>query len=174
MFKQGEHIALRAIEPSDLDYLFDAENDEAIWEVSNTVAPYSRYVLKHYLDNAHRDIYEVKQLRLAVLLKGMGTVIGFVDLFDFEPKHRRAGLGIVIFDTAQRGKGHAAEAIKLMAAYAREHLNMHQLYANIVGDNTLSTRLFERCGFVRAGEKKDWIFSNGGFKNELLYQLVLG
>ena len=46
---KGEHIYLRALEPSDLDFLYDIENDEKIWEISNTQTPYSKYLLKQYL-----------------------------------------------------------------------------------------------------------------------------
>ncbi|MAL59439.1 MAG: GNAT family N-acetyltransferase [Flavobacteriaceae bacterium] len=172
MTLQGEHMYLRALEPSDLDFLYQLENDESIWEVSNTTTPYSKFILKQYLENAHRDIYEVKQLRLAICLKSTETVIGFIDLFDFEPKHKRVGLGIVIASEEKRGKGYASEAVQRTCAYAFTHLNVHQLYANITSDNKKSIHLFEKLGFKKSGEKKDWIFSEGRFKNELLYQLI--
>ena len=160
MTLQGEHMYLRALEPSDLDFLYQLENDESIWEVSNTTTPYSKFVLKQYLENAHRDIYEVKQLRLAICLKSN------------EPKHKRVGLGIVIASKEERGKGYAAEAIQLTCKYAFAHLDVHQLYANITSDNKKSIHLFGKLGFQKSGVKKDWIFSEGTFKNELLYQLI--
>lgn len=172
MTLQGEHINLRALEPSDLEFLYQLENDESIWEVSNTTTPYSKFVLKQYLENAHRDIYEVKQLRLAICLKSKEAVIGFIDLFDFDPKHKRVGLGIVIASQENRGKGFAAEAIQLTCKYAFTHLDVHQIFANITSDNNKSIHLFEKVGFQKSGEKKDWIFSEGRFKNELLYQLI--
>ena len=46
---KGNKIHLRALELEDLDYLYALENDESIWEVSNTTTPYSRFVLKQYL-----------------------------------------------------------------------------------------------------------------------------
>ncbi|HAV55970.1 MAG TPA: GNAT family N-acetyltransferase, partial [Aequorivita sp.] len=42
---KGEHIFLRALELSDLDFLYILENDESLWEVSNTTTPYSKYIL---------------------------------------------------------------------------------------------------------------------------------
>jgi diamine N-acetyltransferase len=172
MTLQGEHIYLRALEPSDLDFLYQLENDESVWEVSNTATPYSKFVLKQYLENAHRDIYEVKQLRLVICLKEDEKVIGFIDLFDFEPKHSRVGLGIVIAFKEDRGKGYAAEGINSTTNYCFTHLNVHQVFANITSDNKNSILLFEKLGFQKSGEKKDWIFSEGNFKNELLYQLI--
>jgi diamine N-acetyltransferase len=169
---KGKDIDLRALEPADLDFLYELENDEAVWEISNTSTPYSKYILKQYLDNAHRDIFEVKQLRLVITLTSNMTPIGFIDLFDFEPKHRRVGLGIVIFSEEERRKGYAFQALEIVCAYAFEHLNMHQVYANITEDNARSIKLFQKAGFLKSGIKKDWIFSEGKHKNEILFQLI--
>ena len=43
---KGEHIFLRALEPEDLEFIHDIENDESIWEISNTQTPYSRFLIK--------------------------------------------------------------------------------------------------------------------------------
>jgi len=170
---QGKITYLRALEPTDLDFLFQLENDENIWEVSNTTKPFSKYVLTQYLENSHRDIYEVKQLRLVICTAQEQKAIGFIDLFDFEPKHQRVGVGIVIFDAQDRRKGYAAEALQLIAQYVSVHLKAHQLYANISADNERSIRLFEKADFKKSGEKKDWIVSENDFKDEWFYQKIL-
>lgn len=169
MILKGKHTSLRALEPGDLDFLFELENNSDIWEISGTITPYSRHVLKQYLDNAHRDIYEVKQLRLAIC-NGTNKVIGFIDLFDFDPKHRRAGIGIVILDKSDRKNGHGSEAVSLLCEYAFKVLNLNQVYANVSEDNRASVQLFKKMGFELAGIKKDWILVGGKFKNELLFQ----
>lgn len=169
----GDNVNLRALEPKDLDFLYRLENDENIWEISNTTKPYSKYVLKKYLKNAHRDIYEVKQLRLVICDNKSNHTLGFVDLFDFEPKHRRVGVGIIIFAEADRGKGYAAEALDLIRNYAVIHLKVHQLHAAISEDNDRSIKLFTKQGYQQCGVKKDWTLSENGFKDELLYQLII-
>ncbi|MBT8263361.1 MAG: GNAT family N-acetyltransferase [Bacteroidia bacterium] len=168
----GNKIILRALELTDLDFLYQLENDESVWEVSNTSTPYSKYVLKQYLENAHRDIYEVKQLRLVICTSEKMKPIGFIDLFDFEPRHSRIGVGIVIFKDTDRRKGYASEALKLVADYSFSHLKVHQLFANISEDNHVSIKLFEKLGFELSGSKREWIISEKGFKNELFYQLI--
>src|SRR5690625_5998451 len=94
---EGEKIFLRALEPMDLDYLYKVENNEAIWEVSNTHAPFSRFILSQYLENAHLDIYEAKQLRMVICVNETKETIGFVDLLDFEPSHFSEVLVIVYY-----------------------------------------------------------------------------
>ncbi len=169
---KGKDIYLRALEPSDLDILYALENDELVWEVSNTSTPYSKFILKQYLDNAHRDIYEVKQLRLVISKNSETEAIGFIDLYDFDPKHRRVGLGIVIFSEKDKRKGYAIQAIEMVCDYAFRHLNIHQVYANITEDNSQSIELFKKAGFLTACVKKDWIISGGKYKNEHLFQLL--
>src|SRR5690606_20580731 len=168
---KGDHIYLRALEPSDLDFLYQLENDTAIWEISGTLKPYSKKVLQLYLDNAHRDIYEVKQLRLCICRKDH-ECIGLIDLFDFDPKHRRAGIGIVISNPDDRNKGLGAEALSLLCGYAFSALDLHQLYANILEENKASIHLFEKLGFERIGIKKEWIRTSTGFKNEIMFQKI--
>lgn len=169
---KGENIYLRALEPSDLDFLYHLENEETLWEVSNTIAPYSRFILNEYLENSHRDIYDVKQLRLVICRNKDTEPIGFIDLYDFDPKHSRVGVGIVIFSDGDRRKGFASEALNLTCNYAFKHLNVHQVFAGITEGNDGSISLFESAGFERNGFKKDWIFSDGNFKSEYIYQLI--
>ena len=168
---QGEHIFLRALEPEDLEFIHDVENDESIWEISNTNTPYSKYLIKQYLEHSHKDIYEVKQLRL-IISNYDNEVLGMIDVFDFNPKNRRAGIGILIKKEAHREKGYGKEALNLLIDYCFTHLDLHQLYCNISENNKASINLFSNRGFEKIGLKKDWNIINGAFKNEYIYQLI--
>ncbi|MEW7279258.1 GNAT family N-acetyltransferase [Aquimarina sp. 2201CG1-2-11] len=168
---KGENIYLRALEPEDLDFVYCIENDEQIWEMSSTQTPYSRFLIKQYLEHAHKDIYEAKQLRLVICSYDDAT-LGLIDLFDFNPMHRRAGVGILIAEEKERGKGYGAEALGLIIKYGATHLRLHQLYANISEDNMTSINLFENQGFSKVGVKKDWNLVKNTFKDEFLYQLI--
>jgi diamine N-acetyltransferase len=167
----GKHINLRALEPEDLEFLYQIENSESFWEVSHTQTPFSKYLLKQYLENAHLDIYQSKQLRLLIEEKSTKKQIGMIDLFDFNPQHKRAGIGILIHPDFQN-KGFASEALFLLINFSFIHLQLHQLFANITSDNNKSLALFNKHNFVKIGAKKDWISSEGKFKDEILFQLI--
>ena len=124
---QGKSIYLRALEPNDLEFLYAMENNESIWEVSNTQTPYSRFLIRQYLKNAHQDIYEAKQLRLAICRNQDFPAIGLIDLFDFDPKNNRAGVGIVIQNEEDRNSGTGGEALNLVIRYSFQQLNLNQL-----------------------------------------------
>ncbi|WP_347922206.1 GNAT family N-acetyltransferase [Pontimicrobium sp. SW4] len=168
---KGEHIFLRALEPEDLDFIYDVENDQDIWEISNTITPYSKFLIKQYLENAHKDIFEVKQLRLVISTKN-NQPIGLIDIFDFDFHNKRAGIGILIKENSNRHKGYGTEALELLINYCFKHLNLHQLYCNISEDNSSSIKLFKYHNFEKVGLKKDWNIVNGVYKNEYLFQLI--
>jgi diamine N-acetyltransferase len=169
---KGDNIYIRALEPNDLEFIYAIENDQSIWEVSNTQTPYSRFLVRQYLENAHQDIYEAKQLRLAICQDEDFPALGLIDLFDFDPKNNRAGVGIVIQDNEKRKQNIGSEALSLLIQYSFYHLNLHQLYANIGVENEASIALFTKFGFQCIGIKKDWNLINGSYKDEAVYQLV--
>lgn len=168
---RGDKIFLRALEPEDLDFVQEVENTEQFWEISATRVPYSRYLIKKYIQNSHRDIYEVKQLRL-MICDHREECLGMIDIFDLDPKDRRAAIGILIVKEEDRRKGYGADVISLISNYCFAHLGLHQVYANVTVDNHASIKLFEKCGFIKAGIKKDWVLIDGKFKDEVLYQLI--
>ncbi|WP_366184614.1 GNAT family protein [Flavobacterium ovatum] len=169
---KGKNIYLRALEPNDLEFVYAMENDESIWEVSSTQTPYSRFLIRQYLENAQQDIYEAKQLRLAICQDEDFPAIGLIDLFDFDPKNNKAGIGIVLQGVSHRKKNIGSEALALLINYSFHHLNLHQLYANISEENEPSKALFTKFGFECIGIKKDWNLINGVYKDEGMYQLI--
>ncbi len=169
---KGNIVYLRALEPEDLEFVYAVENDESIWEVSSTQTPYSKFLIKQYLENAHQDIYEAKQLRLAICKNNDSKAVGLIDLFDYDPRNQRAGIGIVIQNETDRKQGFGKEALGLLINYAFTQLNLHQLFANIGTKNEDSLQLFATFGFQKIGIKKEWNLLNGKYEDEALFQLL--
>ncbi|MCX6237797.1 MAG: GNAT family N-acetyltransferase [Bacteroidia bacterium] len=170
-YLSNDIITLRAIEPEDIELLYAWENDPEIWEVSHTLVPYSKYILALYIKNSDKDIYESKQLRLMIDTSD-GKTIGAIDLFDFEPYHSRVGIGLLIHNRENRSKGYATAALELLITYCFNKLNIHQLYVNIETENKVSIHLFEKHGFSICGNKKEWLRTDSGWKDELILQLI--
>ena len=162
-----DNISLRALEYSDLELLYKWENNTKIWEVSNTIVPFSKNILSKYLENQSQDIFTSKQLRLIIEFKK--NPIGTIELFDYDPLNNRAGIGIWIIDS-KREKGHAKKSLLLLINYSFKHLKLNQLYCNISSNNENSIKLFSKLGFVLSGTKKQWNRTQNGWQDELLFQ----
>ena len=163
-------IHLRALEPSDLDFLFALENDQRLWTVSNTLVPFSKFTLKEYIAHAKDDIFTAKQQRF-VISDAQNSALGLIDLYEFDPVHHRAGVGLVIAETL-RGNGLGKKALALIEAYAFERLQLHQLYAGVGEDNPASLALFKAAGYEQCGLKKDWNYYNKEYHNEVVFQKI--
>jgi diamine N-acetyltransferase len=169
---QYKDIKLRALEPEDLELLYEWENNDSNWLISNTISPFSKYILKRYLENSHKNIYETGQVRLMIYHIPDKITIGTIDIFDFDPFHNRAGLGILIADEAYRRKGYASMALTCLIEYCFKTLRLHQLYCNILANNCESMDLFKKQGFVQTGQKKDWIKTSDNYFDEYFFQLI--
>lgn len=170
---ENERISLRALEPSDVDILYKWENNSGIWHVSSTVAPFSKDLLRKYIENSDQDIYTVRQLRLMIDAKDIdaGEPIGSIDLYNFDPMHHRAGIGILI-NEPYRQKRYGSEALQVLINYAFQVLNLHQLYCSVPQIENSSLKLFESANFQIIGVKKEWLRTPNGWIDETDLQLL--
>ena len=169
---KGKLVKLRALEPEDEGILLRWENDPAIWQVSNTFSPFSRHILRQYLAQAHLDIFQAKQLRLVIEIQETLQPVGMIDVFDYDPFHQRAGIGILISEPDQRNKGYAGDALATLLHYAFTVLLLNQVYCSIDEINTISLRLFQKAGFRITGNKEAWNRGKDGYSNEWFLQIT--
>lgn len=170
----GKNVILRAPEPSDIEFLYEWENDRSVWRASNTNAPYSRFAIEQYVMNAQLDIYSTRQLRFMIDKldpSDQNITVGTIDLYDFEPAHRRAGVGVLII-REERGRGYASEALELLTDYAFNTLNLHQLFSHISSSNVVSLNLFARHDFEIIGLKKEWLLIDNKWVDEYILQRI--
>ena len=136
MFAQNENIIIRAAEPIDAELIYKWENDQEIWRVSETYMPYSLYQIEQFLLN-NNDLFSIRQIRFIIEKKDNNTNIGCIDLYDFDPIHMRAGIGILL-QKDYRKQGYAHEALDNIAASARKR-------AVVVGCNAQTLSGAMRC-----------------------------
>lgn len=146
-------LRLRKIEPSDLPFLYQWENDATSWADSDTHNPLSRHDLHQYIENNTGDIYRDGQLRL--MIEQGGQTLGCIDLFDFDARNRKAAIGMYIAPDA-RGKGVGSEAVKQLLNYAFDFLHLRMVYAIISVNNQACSHIYEQLGFAPSSPLKDW------------------
>lgn len=168
----NDKINLRALEPTDLDLLFRWENDESLWSVGSTIAPFSRKQLWDYIENYDNDIFVARQLRFIIENNSNKVAVGMIDLYDFDPINNRAFVGILI-DSLWGHKGYGTEALNLLTDYVKRVLDLHQLVAYIPVDNVYSIDLFAKCGYEKTATLYSWIRIDSEYKDVNVFQKVL-
>lgn len=164
------NILLRKIEPKDLPYLYQWENDAASWADGANHNPLSQQDLRDYIASTTGDIYRDGQLRLIIeslspkdglstlseaVFERSGLTIGCIDLFDLDPRNRRAALGMYIAPE-YRGKGVGHEALRQLEAYAFDFLHLRCLYAVIATANEPCSALYRAAGYLPSSVLPAW------------------
>jgi len=144
-------VSLREIQSADVDELLKWENNPDNWQISDTVAPFSRKQIEDFV-NQPQSLSDNKQQRFMVCLNN--KAIGCIDLFEYDFAASKAGVGILIAEEIERNKGYASKALNLLINKCRNELNIVYLFCNIYKDNKASIRLFEKCGFQFVDERK--------------------
>ena len=164
-------VHLRKLEPSDLPYLYQWENDASVWADGSNHNPLSQQDLRDYIASTTGDIYRDGQLRLIIesvspqdsIINHQSSIInhqspitlGCVDLFDFDPRNRRAAIGMYIAPEF-RGKGVGHEALQALEAYAFGHLHLRVLYAVIATSNIPCSSLYRSAGYTPSSPLPAW------------------
>lgn len=162
---------IRQVEPEDIDFVYEIENDSRLWKYSLANEPYSRFALTQYISNMTCDIYADRQLRL-IIEDDNGRPVGLADIDDFEPRHKRASVGIVVIKEARR-QGYATKAIEWIINYASQTVGMQQLYATVSVNNKASIALFQKLGFIPTATLKRWLANGNDYEDAVLLQRFL-
>lgn len=164
------HIYLRALEPCDATLIFMWENDRNLWQYGSTQAPLSLHQIQQYIDNYNDDVFASRQLRLMICAGD--TAVGSVDLYELDPIHRRAGVGIMVAEEYQH-KGIARQALAAIAEYAENRLGLHQLWCECAVTNTPAVATFQSAGYTICGRLRSWIRIGHSYTDAFMLQKLL-
>ncbi len=109
--------------------------------------------------------------RLAILRKEDNVLVGSVAFFDLNWLNRSAELGVVV-DPDERRKGHAAEAIRLVAGYLFRFRGLNKVHAQTAAYNKATIKLLEKLNFKRDAVLRAHYFHDGQYYDGLIYSLL--
>src|SRR5437763_14637707 len=96
-------------------------------------------------------------LRMGIMLRDTGQLIGHASLFHFVDDSRRCEVGYVL-GRAHWGHGYASEALEALLGHGFDTLDLNRVEADIDPANTASGRVLEKLGFKREGYMPErWI-----------------
>lgn len=147
-------IKLRAVEPCDVDFMFDCENDPEAARWTDYRAPLSRRQLLDYAVNYDADPFAAGQLRL-IIETSDGQPVGILDIYEINEKDSRGYVGICVHKDERRS-GIASAAIRELMEYNRQTLGLGQLVAKVAVVNVAARNLFVKEGFEKIATLPRW------------------
>lgn len=138
-------LSMHAIRPLGLD-------DETAWYEATRRATDSWTYAVDALDDPHAPD---------------GRLIGTTSLMGVSTGSRAATFGISIADPAMRGKGYGGEVVDLMLAWGFGELNLNRIGLGAASFNQAAIKLYERKGFRHEGIRRDAIFREGRYWDEI-------
>lgn len=171
----SDRIILCAVEQDDANFMWHVETDSSQWIHNCMAAPLSKESLYCYALSYDANPYSAGQLRLIIWKNEHGKAtqrIGIIDLYEISAQHHTAFVGIYILPSLRR-KGYAMDALRIICNYSLRCLNLRQLGARIVSDNSGCISLFEKVGFRQCGVLLNWIQSGNRFFDLHMFQKAL-
>ncbi len=99
-------------------------------------------------------------------------ILGLISLTGVDYMNQSAELHIMIGDSENQGKGMGTFAVKEILNHAFNNMNLHRVELGVLESNTRAIHLYEKCGFVKEGLKRDYIYKNGKFENLYIYSCL--
>ncbi|QNE19948.1 GNAT family N-acetyltransferase [Kribbella qitaiheensis] len=166
----GDGVRLRDFRSADLDDLLAITGDD---RVTNWMAfdSHTREKAQQLLDGCIADIAVEPRtvFGLAITRIDDDQVIGFIRLAGTGGKAAKLGYMIA---ADHWGNGYATDATRTMLRFAFGPLALHRVTAAIGPENSASIAVVKRLGFTYEGHLRDHVFTNGGWRDSVLYSLL--
>ena len=158
----GKEVVLRAIEMEDSELIKDMFNDPEIeHHVGGWAFPLSLFAQEKWLESHYND---QSSARFVIDTKEDGA-IGILTFTNIDWKNKRADVGIKISLDENRFKGYGTDAIMAIMRFAFDELGLHRLDSSRLAENQVSAHVFEKCGFVKEGVKREYIYKGGKYRD---------
>lgn len=167
---RGQHIRLRDFRATDLDAVVGIAGDDRVthWlSFDSRDRDGSGRMLDAAITSARTR--PRTEYYLAVVHPPDDDVIGFARLALGGAQAAKLG-GAVHAD--HWGHSYATDAAATLIGYGFDHLNLHRITAAIGPDNHASIHVVTRLGFTPEGRLRDHVFTNGAWRDSLLYSLL--
>lgn len=166
----GDVIRLRALERSDVPTFARWFNDPQVRRTLMITDPLSLAEEEQWFEDQLRS--ENKIFGIEIPTDGSWTLIGNVGLTRMIWKDRLARAGLVIGEKDQWGKGFGRDALRTLARYAFEEMNLHRLELEVFDFNERARRCYRSCGFQHEGIRREALFRGGRYHDVIVMGLL--
>ncbi len=166
----GDLTRLREFRTSDLDDYLSIAGDDRVtaWMAFDS---YDRTkaadALAGIIERSTRE--DRPDYMLAVTRQDGDQLVGFARIAPSGPWGAKLGYAI---HADHWGRGYATDASRVMLEFAFGALGKHRVTAAIGPENEASIAVVKRLGFIYEGHLRDHVFTNGTWRDSLLYSLL--
>lgn len=172
-FWETDRIRLRQVEPDDWEVFYEWDFDSQMMRnLDDLPFPKSVERYKHDTQEEAKEAAKDDKFMLMIEEIATGTVAGAIDSHTTNPRVGTFAYGVTIREAYQR-RGYARESILLLLKYFFEELRYQKCTVNIHEWNEASIRLHESMGFIKEGQHRRMLFTQGRYWDVLYYGITL-
>lgn len=167
----GPLVTLRGIELGDVSFFHEWNQEthtqqhmDQIWFPSS-LRRVEEWVEKQSTASVAEDHF------FFVILNKAGERVGMVHVHDCHKKNGHFSYAVGIRE-AQRHKGYARAAIRMVLDYYFHQLRYHKVTVGIYAFNEASIRLHEQLGFQQEGRLREMIYADSAYHDLLKFGLL--
>ncbi len=165
----GEHIYLGPLLPQDFNTLMEWADDIEAAHYNETYRP---ALWKQQEELWFPRSHDPSRVLFAVRRTLEPQIIGYVQIWNIDPVHHSALLGLRIGSTEDRNRGYGREALRLTIPYLWNQLHLSRIGLSVFSSNAAALHLYEKAGFVREGQLRQAVFINGHWLDIILMGLL--
>ena len=167
----GEQVRLRPLEERDLDVLERWWSDPE-WQVfqQQTVRPQPAGPV-HDLFRRWSTNGSGSDVGFSIETREDGTLVGHVTLWGATLPSRAATLGILV-GPEHVGRGLGTDAVRVAVRYGFRIMGLHRIGLAVAAFNSRGRRAYEKAGFQVEGVRREAVFLDGGFTDEVQMGLL--
>ncbi|NOK20798.1 GNAT family N-acetyltransferase [Corallococcus carmarthensis] len=164
---------LRVFTPEDMDGVIALYSHPEVARSLNFTVPVLRDTLHQKLTGDLEAMRQGKGIRWVLVHEQAPTPLGYLTLFNWSQKDRRAEVGYMVA-RALWGQGVMSGILPALIRFGFEHLNLHRIEGMVNVRNTASQRALTRAGFQQEGLLRGYqVDANGGGFNDILLLALL-
>jgi ribosomal-protein-alanine N-acetyltransferase len=165
-----QRFILKQVLPADQQFLFEGLSDPV--ETPYYGVYYQSFeATKTQLDWYEKNYNDGSGIHWKIVEKNSAKNVGVISVYYYKPEHKKAEAGFWLLPQF-RNKGITSEVLKPVIQYWQQEKELHRLEAFVEEENTASSKLLEKAGFVYEGTMKDCEIKFGKYISLRIYALV--
>ncbi|MDR0269916.1 GNAT family protein [Paenibacillus sp.] len=163
---KGPKPTLRAMQPEDI-VVFDMLDDEILRNLDSLHFPRTAAKMNEWVEEESEEKDEFR----FIAVDQDNQIVGMIETYDCDRKNGNFDYYVAVFEP-YRGKGYAREMILMVTRFFFQELAYQKVNTSVYSFNQPSMQLHEKLGFVKEGQLRNIIFTNGAYHDSICYGMT--